>query len=408
MNVTDLQIIKALKIGKVPIKGTRRICVGRNAEIAEFEHILAFIAAGGFESRFLRGDYGSGKTFMCSVMRELAFDRGMVVSIVNLSREMPFGKRDFVVGEILRGLRTPNSGTACALDEILQTWFGNYEPGTPLETNAALDGATKKIAMGDAGLAMALRAYYRAYCEGNDALMQAAIAWLGGQAIASELRSGLKVVGKLTADVAFRRLRGVNALMRDAGYPGLVVLIDEVESVMRLAKPQRDAAYTAMRELVDIGSEEFPHSFFLFAGTQPFFEDEFKGVASYAALYQRIRSQQVTSGRDLRQPIIRLEEFDGDALREVSARIREIHGAAYDWNAVANFPDEKMAAFIKSAGAKFGEIRQKPRAYLKALVDALDARNQHLDLADDVILSGAVAVEKHDAVLDDDFVEAVA
>ncbi|GAC1389012.1 MAG: DUF2791 family P-loop domain-containing protein [Vulcanimicrobiaceae bacterium] len=408
MNVTDLSIMKALKIGKVPNQGTRHICVGRDLELAEFGRVLDFARHGGFETRFLRGDYGSGKTFMCSVVRELAFEKHMIVSIINLSREVPFGKRDLVLSEILRGLRTPSSGNACALDEIVQQWFGKYDPGTPLNENSALENAINAVSTGDAGLAMARRAYSRAYCDGNDALMQGAMDWLRGETIPADVRSQLKVVGKLNAEGAFRRLRGVCALMRDAGYPGLVILIDEVESIMRLAKPQRDAAYTSMRELIDIGSDEFPYCFLLFAGTQLFFEDEFKGVASYQALFQRIRSQQVGSGRDLRQPIIRLEEFDEHALWEVSIRVRDLHGSAYEWDAATTFADHELQAFIKTAGAKFGEIRQKPRAYLKALVDMLDARQQHLDVASDTLIESAAAVERQDAHLDDTFVEAVA
>ena len=408
MNVTDLSIMKALKIGKVPNQGTRHLCVGRDPELAEFGRVLEFVRAGGFETRFLRGDYGSGKTFMCSVVRELAFEKHMIVSIINLSREVPFGKRDLVLSEILRGLRTPASGTMGALDEIVQQWFGKYDPGTPLEENAALQTAITAVSTGDAGFAMALRAYYRAYCEGHDALMQGALDWLRGETIPSDVRSALKVVGKLNAEGAFRRLRGVCALMRDAGYPGLVILIDEVESIMRLAKPQRDAAYTSMRELIDIGSDEFPYCFLLFAGTQLFFEDEFKGVASYQALFQRIRSQQVGSGRDLRQPIVRLEEFDEDALWDVSLRVRELHGSAYEWNTASRFPDTELQNFIRTAGTKFGEIRQKPRAYLKALVDMLDAREQNLDVESDRLIEAAAAVERQDAHLDDTFVEAVA
>lgn len=407
MNVVDLSIIKALKIGKVPNRGTRRICVGRDAEIAEFERVLDFVGAGGFDSRFLRGDYGSGKTFMLSVVREAAFERKFIVSIINLNREMPFGKRDLIVGGILRGLRTPSSASSCGLDEIVQQWFSKYDAPTPLEENASLEAAIKRVAAGDAGLAMALRGYYRAWLDSNDAAMQGALDWLGGEQIPAELRSQLKVVGKLTAGAAFRRLRGVCGLMREAGYPGLVVLIDEVESIMRLAQPQRLAAYTAMRELIDIGSEEFPYVFFLFAGTADFYEDEYKGVGQYQALYQRIRSQQVASGRDLRQPIIRLEEFDARALADVAARVREIHGSAYDWNASAQFSDSEMQNFIKAAGTRFGEVRQKPRAFLKALVDVLDARQQGLDVAPDAVLESASQVERQDANLDD-FVEAVA
>jgi hypothetical protein len=406
MDITALQIIKALKIGKVPHVGTMRLCVGRDAEIAEFRHVLEFVKGGGFEARFLRGDYGAGKTFLCSVVRELAFEAGMLVSILNLNREIPFGRRDLVLASSLRGLRSVTSGTTCAMGEILETWLGKYDPGIPLEQNVQLSGAIARTTAGDPGFAMALRAYYRAYLDGDELLKLAAIDWLRGDSIAAEARSALKVVGKIAAEGAFRRLRAFCALLRDAGYPGLVVLIDEVESVSRLAKPQRDAAFSSMREIIDTGEIEFPHTLWLFAGTQPFFEDEFRGVASFQPLWQRIRSQQVYSQRDLRQPIIRLEEFGGDSLLAVSEKVRELHGLAYEWNACDQFRDQDVRRLISAAGAKFGMIKQKPRTYLKSLVDALDARNQHLDTTLEMIVQNAEGVERDGAALDDDIIEA--
>jgi adenosylhomocysteinase len=397
----DLSIIKALKIGKVPMRGSRRMCVGRDPEIAEIEHILEYVAGGGFETRFLRGDYGSGKTFMCSVVRELAFGRGFAVSVVNLSREVPFGKRELVVAEIVRGLRSPTSGASSAFSEFVQRWLDKYDPATPYEENEALRAAMARVADVDSGMAMGLRAFHVAYIDGNEALMEGALAWLRGDTIEPEIRKAIKVVGKVTADGAFRRLRGIVALLKDAGAPGLVVLLDEAEAIYRLGNsPQRLAAYTAIRELIDTGEEEFPFSFFLFAGTPELFEDEFRGIASYAALYQRIRSQQVSNARDLRQPIIRLEELDRDGLTDVSRRVRDIHGAAYGYDSAARFTDADVDRFVVSAGEKFGNVRSKPRTYLKALVDALDARQQGLD-ANEVLEQAASIVEMADASLDD-------
>ena len=400
----ELSIIKALKIGKVPLIGATRLCVGRDGEVAEFGRILDFVADGGFETRFLRGDYGSGKTFMCAVLRELAFSRNYAVSVVNLSREVPFGRRDLVLGEIVRGLRTPGSGASCALPELIERWFAKYDPGTPLDENPALREAIARIANADAGMGVGLRSYYGAYCDGNDLLMDGALSWLCGETIEADVRKALRLVGKLTPDAAFRRLRSIVALLKDGGAPGLVVLVDEAEAIYRLAQaPQRLAAYTAIREIIDIGDVEFPSAFFLFAGTAELFENEFRGIASYSALYQRIRSQQVSSQRDLRQPIIRLEELGGEALLQISRRVREIHGHAYDYDAGGRFGDAELQQFMTAAATKFGDIRSKPRGYLKALVDALDARQQDLDVAAVLEQSGdhVRRIEHADATLDD-------
>jgi adenosylhomocysteinase len=397
----DLSIMKALKIGKVPMQGTQRLAVGRDPEIAEMSRVMDYVGSGGFEVRFLRGDYGSGKTFFCSVVRELAFERGFAVSIVNLSREVPFGKRELVVGEIVRGLRSPTSGASCAFGEYVQRWFDKYDPASPVDDNPTLREAVARIANADSGMTMGLRAFHAAYIDGNEALMEGALGWLRGDVLDQDIRRALRVVGKLTADSAFRRLRGIIALLKDAGAPGLVVLLDEAEAIFRLGNsPQRLAAYTAIRELIDTGDVEFPYSFFLFAATPELFEDEYRGIASYGALYQRIRSQQLTSERDLRQPIIRLEELNQDGLRLVSLRVRDLHGSAYEYDAKAKYSDLDIDKFILEVGTKFGDIRAKPRTFLKALVDVLDAREQGLDSTH--ILDHAVrTIEEADATLDD-------
>lgn len=402
MSFVDLSIVKALKIGKVPSTGCLRLAVGRDAEIAEFRRILGFLASGGSEVRFLRGDYGSGKTFVCSLIRELAFEQKFAVSVLNLSREVPFGRRDLVLKEILRGLRTPDSGADSALDEILQTWLAQYDVATPFEENELMREANRRVAGSDPHLAMALRGYHRAYADGEDAMMQGALAWLCGEPITSEVRSALKLVGKLGAEQAFKRLRGILTVMRDAGYQGLVILLDESESIMRLASPQRVAAYTSIREIIDTCDREFPGCLFVFAGTQKWFENEFAGVAQYRALYERIRNTQKESVRDLRQPIIRLEELDENALVLLGERVRDIHGAAYDWSAAAGFSDQELRAYITRIATRFGNVSQKPRAYLKGLVDTLDARQQGLTEPDIARLDQTFdEVEKHDANLDD-------
>lgn len=409
MSNLDVAVIKALKSGRVPRRGTRQLAVGRDAEIAEFGRMLAYVCDGLADVRFLRGDYGSGKTFMCSVLREMAFERDMAVSVVNLSREIPFGRRELVLSEVLLGLRTVDCPSEPALSIVLERWYALYDGGTPLEGNEPLREALHRLSAADPQFASALRGHYRAWLDGDAALMEGALDFIRGAAVRSDVRAGLKIAGRLAPEAAFRRLRSVLAVMHAAGYPGLLVLIDEAETIQRLNKTQRDAAYTAIREIVDNCEEQFPNCLFVFAGTQPLFEDEFNGIASYQPLYQRIKNTQATNVRDLRQPIIRLEELGIDALVAVAKRIRSLHAAAYDWNAEAAVPDKALIQFISSVGERFGEIRQKPRGFLKALVDMFDAKQQGTQSIDiEQAVSAITAVEAQDTTLDEDVVIAVA
>ncbi len=408
MSFSDLSVIKALKSGRVPRKGALQLAVGRDPEIAELRRVVDYVAEGFSEVRFLRGDYGAGKTFMCSVLREIAFAERFAVSIVNLSREIPFGRRELVLSEILLGLRTEESGPDSALGPIIDRWLEKHDGFMPLEGNAILSDAINKLGAADPMLAMALRGYQRALLDDDGVLMEAALAYIRGETITSEARRGLKLAGRLAPEGAFRRLRAVLALLRDAGYPGLLILVDEAETIQRLNKPQRDAAYTAIREIVDSCEEAFPFCLFVFAGTQPLFEDESRGIASYPPLFSRIKNTQEGVERDLRQPILRLEDLGRDALVAVARRVRALHATAYGWNAETSFPDRALNEFVVAVASRFGDIRQKPRGFLKALVDVLDARQQGLHLDLDDVAKTIEAVESAVAGLDDDVVIASA
>lgn len=404
MNYKDETIIRALKFGRVPASGTLRLAVGRDLEIAEFKRTLDYVAGGYSEIRLLRGDYGSGKTFMCSVIRELAFEKEFAVSVVNLNREIPFGRRELVVSEILLGLRQPNSPSAPALSYYLERWANLFDLSDLSPINKLLHEAIAKISSIDPSIAGGLRAWLSAYADGNDVLMHAAEAWMRGDSIDQESRRSLKVVGKITAESAFRRLRSISALLFQAGCMGVAVLIDEAESIMRLNGPQRNAAWTSIREMIDTCETDFPKTFFIFAGTQPLFEDPYRGISEYPALWDRIRPQQSSSDRDLRQPIIRLEELDETSLLQVAQRVRDIHSAAYGWDAKSQVLDANLVTYIKTAASKFGNIKSKPRAFLKGLVDYLDGTQQGIPVDLGSIIESAVKIETEQAPLEDDLV----
>ncbi len=402
MSIAERKIIRALKLGRVPFEGAHLMATGRAAEIAEFGRILDDVAMGLSDVRLLRGDYGSGKTFMCSVMREMAFARNFAVSVVNLNRDVPFGRRERVLDQLIAGLRTRDMPADPAFGTILETWSSRFDLTMPVDANEQLDLALRSYAALDGAFVNGLRSWLRAYVEGETELMGAAIAWMRGDAILQEHRTKLKLVGRLTPETAFRRLKSILRLIVDAGFPGVVVLLDEAESIMRLQAQQRLAAYTSIRELIDTCESDFPHCLFLFAGTQPLFEDPNRGIASYEALYQRIRNQSTSSVRDLRQPIIRLEELDEDSLNAVARRVRDLHGIAYRWDSASAFSDAGIETFVRDVATRFGEIRQKPRAFLKGFVDVLDAKQQGLEVnSESVVRTALESVESADSQLEE-------
>ena len=73
---TCRSIVHALKRGLVPARGLERIAVRRESELRQIRRDLAFSKSGGGWVRFVSGDYGTGKTFLCSLVREVAWHAG--------------------------------------------------------------------------------------------------------------------------------------------------------------------------------------------------------------------------------------------------------------------------------------------------------------------------------------------
>lgn len=76
MDSTAYEILAALRLGGVPVVGLGEFAVGREAELAELDEQLDFVRQGKSAVKFVSGDYGSGKSFFCALVRERAFEKG--------------------------------------------------------------------------------------------------------------------------------------------------------------------------------------------------------------------------------------------------------------------------------------------------------------------------------------------
>ena len=68
-------------------------------------------------------------------------------------------------------------------------------------------------------------------------------------------------------------LQGLLTVLRDAGHPGLVLVLDEVETLQRVRGDVRDKALNALRQLIDeIDAGRFPGLYLVITGTPAFFD----------------------------------------------------------------------------------------------------------------------------------------
>ena len=224
------------------------------------------------------------------------------------------------------------------------------------------------------GLAAALRTYYQANNREDFATAQSAIGWVSGEStVGRSFKSQAGVKGGITEGDALLFLRGLVYVMTQAGYAGLIISFDEVETAQAFARPQREKGYINLRQIVDmIDKNELSNCFFLFAGTPAFF-DSSKGIRSLPPLYDRIG---IIAEDDFSNPMqtqIVLKKFDVEKLGEVSRKVMEIYADAFQEVDKTRVSPRFIKSMIEKVTNRFGgRVDVVPRLYLREFVDVLD------------------------------------
>lgn len=395
------EVIDALRRGTVPANGLDQLAVGLDRFRGALDEELDTVAGGGSVVKAVRGEYGTGKTFFARHLSEAALRRGFAAAEVQISEtETPLHKLETVYRRITESLRTA-SVPPSAFRAVLDSWLFTLEddalsadPSLDPSNAGALDTAVTKllderlaaVSAKTPAFAQALRGYRAATASGDAAIADGLAAWLGGQphvAAAAKRAAGIK--GDLDHFGAMAILQGLLLVLRDAGHPGLLVVLDEVETLQRMRADVRDKALNALRQLMDeIDAGRFPGLYLVLTGTPAFFEGP-SGVPRLPPLAQRLATDFTTDARfdNPRAVQIRLPGFTQNSLVEVGGRVRDLYAAGSSVaDRVHTVVDDAYLADLAAAvaGGLGGRVGIAPRLFLKKLVgDVLDRVDQFDD-----------------------------
>jgi hypothetical protein len=385
-------IIDALRRGVVPTNGLDALAVGLDRFVAALDDDLDRVAGGGSVFKAVRGEYGAGKTFFARWLAERAKRRGFATSEVQISElETPLHRMETVYRRLVEHLSTEQFAPS-ALRPVLDGWIFALEEdvlagGAVAEPDAeALNRAVGEllerrlagISRTTPGFAAALRGYRGASAAGDRATADGLAAWLGGEPhVAAAARRAAGVKGELDHFGALSFLQGLLAVLRDSDHPGLLLVLDEVETLQRVRSDARDKALNALRQLVDeIYAGRFPGLFLLITGT-PAFYDGPQGVSRLAPLAQRLATHFDPDPRwdNPRAVQLRLPGFSIEALVQLGLRVRDIYGSQ---RVNERIDDAYLGELARAVTGKLGgQVGVAPRVYLKKLVaDVFDRVDQ--------------------------------
>jgi hypothetical protein len=394
MTRRDVQhIFEKLRSGLVPERGIDAFAVGIEKARGELNRQLDLVRDHEGTVKFLRGGYGCGKTFMARLALLDAQARGFATSFVVVSdNDLRFHRFDDVYRKVMAELGTASCPRG-AIGDILDRWIGQVEEALIAageDEDAAdfddkvrhrLDGDLAALTGGQApqDFVRVIQTIFDLKQRGEMADAGALISWLCGSGnVAASAKKIAGIKGDIGSRDALDYLRGVLEIVKAAGYPGMVIVIDEAETILRMRKDSRHKSLNGIRQIADAAGS-YPGLLWLFTGTPEFFDTR-QGVAGLPPLHDRIRFQDQGRFTTVRQAQLPLTPFDAERLRAVALRLREIFPAKDRAQLESKLSDAFVDRLVEEVTKGFkGDVGVVPRQFLRELVLQMDTIEEHDD-----------------------------
>ena len=387
-------LMGSLKGGVVPRVGLQYVTVGRTQEIDALLRDVEIIADGGASFRFIMGKYGSGKSFLLQTIRNYVMAKNFVVLDADLSPERRLqgtrGQGLATYKELVRNMSTKTKPEGGALSLILDRWISNVQQEVMSESQLSMtDPALTKLVekkissviyslnemVHGFDFARLLTLYYQAYVSGEDETKAKVLKWFRGEYnTKTEARQELGVNIVITDDDWYEYLKIFAAFLKQAGYAGMLVLIDELVNIYKIPNAiTRQYNYEKILTMYnDAMQGKAQHIGFILCGTPQCMEDPRRGVYSYEALRSRLAEGHFsTEHKDLLSPVIRLLPLTNEEMLILIEKLADIHAGLYEYKQIVTQQD--MVDFIEIEFNRIGaDTHITPREVIRDFIEVLD------------------------------------
>lgn len=394
-------VIQSLRAGVVPRSGQHLIQVGRAREIETLVADIARIADGGSAFRVVIGEYGAGKTFFLNLVRAVALEKKLVVATADLNPDRRLhasgGQARSLYAELMRNLSTRTKPDGGALPGIVEKFIATTKTeakasgqSTEALLRQKLDQLTELVNGYD--FADVIAAYCCGYEEGNEKLKSDAIRWLRGEfATKTDARQALGVRSIVDDSEVYDQLKLMARFVRLAGFSGLLVGLDELVNLYKLANTQaRNANYEQILRILNDSLQGTAVGLgFVLGGTPEFLLDTRRGLYSYPALQSRLAQNTFASDGlvDFSGPVVRLSSLTPEDFYVLLQKIRFV----YAFGEVDKFlvPDQGIFSFMEHCSKRIGDTYfRTPRTTITAFINMLAVLEQNPGAAWQDLLGG--------------------
>jgi predicted ABC-type ATPase len=384
-------IIQSLKAGVTPKLGIQHIQVGRSNEMNALFKDIERIMDGGSAFRLIIGEYGSGKTFFLSVVRSIALEKKLVTVNADLSPDRRIhasnGQARNLYSELMRNMATRNKPDGNALTSVVERFITQARQEAESKGCGVVDIIYDKLSaltemVGGYDFAKVIEAYWCGYEQDNETLKINAVRWLRAEySTKTDAKRDLGVRTIISDASFYDSLKLMSLFVRQAGYTGLIVNLDEMVNLYKLSSTQaRTANYEQiLRILNDCLQGSVEYLGFLLGGTPDFLLDPRKGLYSYAALQSRLAENAFAKRAgviDYSSPALHLANLTPEELYILLKNLRHVF-ASGDPDCYL-VPDVALKSFLHHCNKVVGDAYfRTPRNTIKAFLDMLAVLEQN-------------------------------
>lgn len=411
-------VIQSLRAGVVPRAGQHLIQVGRAKELDALLKDIDRLADGGSAFRVVVGEYGAGKTFFLNLVRGIAMERKLVTMHADLNPDRRLhasgGQARSLYAELAKNMSTRTKPDGGALQGIVEKFISQAK------SEAKSRGVESEIVIREflAELTEMVNGYDFAdviakYCQGfeqgDEQLKADAIRWLRGEfTTRTDARAALGVRTIIDDASVYDQLKLLSRFVRLAGFGGLMICLDELVNLYKLANTQaRNANYEQILRILNDSLQGSTEGLgFVLGGTPEFLMDTRRGLYSYPALQSRLAENTFAKSGliDLSGPVIRLSSLTPEDFYVLLQKLRNVY--AYGDPDKYLMPDDAIPAFMSHCNQRLGEAYfRTPRTTITAFINLLAVLEQNPG-ADWRALVGSVQIAQDDGAMQDLSIEA--
>jgi hypothetical protein len=387
-------VLQALRAGVVPRTGQHLIQVGRNSEIQSLVTDIDRTADGGSAFRLIIGEYGSGKTFFLNLVRSVGMEKKLVVANADLNPDRRLqasgGQARSLYAELMRSLSTRTKPGGGALGGIVEKFISTARNEAKANDKRTEDILSEKLdqlteMVNGYDFADVIAAYCRGFEEGDEQLKSDAVRWLRGEfATKTDARKALGVRSIVDDTTIYDQLKLMARFVRLAGFTGLLVSLDEMVNLYKLANTQaRNSNYEQiLRILNDSLQGDSVGLGFILSGTPEFLLDTRRGLYSYPALESRLAQNAFAANGlvDFSGPVLRLSSLTQEDFYILLLKILDLY-ASGDKDRYL-LPEHGVESFMEHCHKRIGEAYfRTPRTTITAFIGLLAVLDQNPEIS---------------------------